>query len=114
MKTPPIGWKLIGYYHKASSGDALEDDFFFSDAINGDCPDCHPCYIDESVMVHPTPSEYKSAPEATQQEVQYVQAAVVKSVVGAGPNDVGIQWRGGFSRVGEKLYKMEKRVDVGD
>jgi hypothetical protein len=39
----PKGWKLVGYWHQAEDPD--ECDFFLADAINGDCPDCHPCYI---------------------------------------------------------------------
>lgn len=31
-------------------------------------------------------------------------AAEVSSVVGAGPNDVGVRWRGGIVSVGTKLY----------
>lgn len=56
----PKDMKLVGYYHKAPSGDPHEDDFFFADAINGDCPHCHPCYMDASVIVHPTPAAWKT------------------------------------------------------
>lgn len=56
----PKDMKLVGYYHKAPSGDPHEDDFFFADAINGDCPHCHPCYMDASVVVHPTPAAWKT------------------------------------------------------
>jgi hypothetical protein len=46
-------WHLVGYYHKAETAD--ECDFYFLDAINGDCPDCHPCYADTAALEKPAP-----------------------------------------------------------
>ncbi len=40
----PPGWKLVGWWHRVEDTD--ECDFFYADAINGDCPSCHPCYAD--------------------------------------------------------------------
>ena len=40
----PDGWKLVGWWHQVEDPD--ECDFFYADAINGDCPSCHPCYAD--------------------------------------------------------------------
>lgn len=40
----PPGWKLVGWWHQVEDPD--ECDFFYADAINGDCPSCHPCYAD--------------------------------------------------------------------
>lgn len=36
--------KLVGWWHDVEDSD--ECDFFYVDAINGDCPSCHPCYAD--------------------------------------------------------------------
>lgn len=36
--------------------------------------------------------------------------ATVDAVAGAGPNDVSIRWRGGFTRVGEKLYTTPQQA----
>ena len=33
--------KLVGWWHDVEDPD--ECDFFYADAINGDCPSCHPC-----------------------------------------------------------------------
>ena len=40
----PEGWQLVGWWHQVEDPD--ECDFFFADAINGDCPHCFPCYAD--------------------------------------------------------------------
>lgn len=73
-----VPMKLIGYYHKAPSGDPCEDDFFFADAINGDCPNCHPCYIDASVTVHPTPASYLK-PMTVEQQTKAAKAIAEKT-----------------------------------
>lgn len=36
------GMTLVGYWHQADDPD--ECDFYYADAINGDCPQCSPCY----------------------------------------------------------------------
>lgn len=39
-----------------------------------------------------------------------VPVAEVSSICGAGPNDVGVRWRGGFATMGELLYRKPVSV----
>lgn len=55
---------------------------------------------------------YEAATPAQQAEAQEPCAACITSVVGAGPNDVGIQWRGGFARKGELLYRRPQPAQL--
>lgn len=42
-----VAGEPVGYWHQAEDPD--ECDFYFADAINGDCPDCQPCYTAEAL-----------------------------------------------------------------
>jgi hypothetical protein len=71
-----VPMQLVGYYHKAPSGDPDEDDMFFADAINGDCPNCHPLYMDACVTLT---AKAEHIPMTVEQQTEAAKAMAAKA-----------------------------------